>query len=71
MRDFIGFELGVAAGDDQDGIRVLPTDTMNHLPVFMIGGVGDRAGVNDAYIRLFAFECTGVSTRNKRLAQGT
>ena len=67
MCDFIGFELGVAAGNDQDRIRVLSPDTMNHLPVFMIGSIGHGAGVDDADIRLFSFSSTRMTARYQGL----
>jgi hypothetical protein len=66
MCDFIGFELGVASGNDENRVRVLSPDTMNHLPVFMIGSIGHGAGVDDADIRLFAF----LSTRMSACYQG-
>ena len=62
-----GLELGVAAGDDEDGVGVLAPDTVNHLPVLMVGGVGDGAGVDDAYIRLLAALGALMSTRNECL----
>ena len=71
MTDLLRFELGVAAGDDKDGVRVLPADTMNHLPVFMVCGIRHGAGVDDTYIRFFAPSGTRMSALQKGLAERT
>lgn len=71
MRDLAGLELGVAARDNEYGVGVLASDTMNHLPVLMIRRVRDRTGIDDAYIRLFAVLRPLMTTRNKCLSQGT
>ena len=71
MRDLFRFELGIAACDDQYRIGVLSPDTMNHLPVLMVRRVGDRAGVDDAYIRRFTVLRTCMTTGDKRLGERT
>ena len=68
MCDFIGLELCVTACYDKHGIRVLTTDTMNQLPIFMIGSVCHRAGVDDADIRLFTPQSAYIPTLQKRFA---
>ena len=69
--DLVGFELGIAARDDEDGIGMLPPDAVDDLTVLMIGSIGDGAGVDDAYIRMLAFAGTCMPAFQQRLAQGT
>ena len=69
--DLAGFELSVTAGYDEDGMGVLPPDTMNHLPVLMVGSVRHGAGVDDAYIRRFTLFGTGMATGNQGFRQRT
>ena len=71
LRDLPGFELCVAPRHDEDGIRVLPADAMNHLPVLMVGSVRHGAGVDDADIRFFALFGTRVTALNERFAKRT
>ena len=63
MGDFIGLELGITAGNDQDRVRMLTMETMNHLAVLMISGIGNGTGVNDTDIRLLVFFCPLMTTR--------
>jgi hypothetical protein len=71
MRDFIGFELGVASCHDEDGVRMLAPDTVNHLPVLVVGGISDGTGVDDAYIRLLAFAGTHMAALYQKTPQRT
>ena len=48
---------------------VLPPDAVDHLTVLMVGGVGDGAGVDDAYIRFFTFLCPRVTSRDEHFTQ--
>ena len=48
MRDLGGFQLCVASRHYQDGMGILPTDTVNNLSVFVVGSVRHGAGVDDA-----------------------
>ena len=71
LRDLAGFELGVASRHDENRIRVLATDTMNRLSVFMIGSIGHGAGVDDTDVRRFALFGTRMSSRYQGFAQRT
>ena len=62
-----GLELGVAAGDDEDGVGVLAPDTVNHLPVFVIGRIGNGACVNNTYICRFALFSSSMTALQQRL----
>jgi hypothetical protein len=44
---------------------------MDGLPIFVVGSIGDRAGVDDAYICLFAALSTRVPTLQKRFPYRT
>jgi hypothetical protein len=67
MRDFIGLQLGITTRHDQDGIRVLASDTMNHLPIFMISGIGDGASVDDTEVCRFTLFGARMPTLQQRL----
>ena len=71
MRYLVGFELGIAARDNEDGVGVLTSYTMDHLPVLMVGGVCDGAGIDDAYVGGFTGFGTCVTTCDESFSQGT
>ena len=64
-------ELRVATRHDQYRLRVLPPNTMNSLPVFMIRSIGYRTRIDDTYIRLLALFGTSMSALQQCLAQRT
>ena len=66
-----GFELRIAAGDDEDGLRVLSPDAMNDLPIFVIGSIRHGAGVDDAYICFFSLFGPRMTAFQQRFSQGT
>ena len=65
MADLLRFKLGITSRDNKNSIRVLTTNTMNHLSVLMISRIGDRAGVDDAYIGRFTLPSTGMPPLQK------
>ena len=67
---FIGFQLGVAAGDDDVRAGVLAGDAANGLPAFLVGQLGHRAGVDDAKVGLFAVAGTAYAFRFERASYG-
>ena len=57
--DGFRFCLSIAAGNDDHGIRVFADCLAGSLPGLHGGLVGDRAGVDDAEIRLVVFNWQG------------
>ena len=53
MGDLIGFQLRVAACNDNLRIGILTTQTMNGLPVLVVGSIVNRACVDDNNVRFF------------------
>ena len=55
IADLLGLELGVAAGDDDEGVGVAADEAADGLAAFLVGYFGDGAGVDDADVSLLAF----------------
>ena len=54
MRNLFRFQLGVAAGHDDERPRMLFADPADRLAAFLVGKLCHRAGVDNANISLFA-----------------
>ena len=70
MGYMVGLELSIAACHDDDSIRVLSVYAVDSLSVFVVGGVGDGAGVDDAQVGFLTFACFGVSVFKQLASDG-
>ena len=68
--NLVGFELRIAAGHYDKGLRVLPGDATDGLPAFLVGQFGHRAGVDYADVGLFAGSCLANAVSLEGLPDG-
>ncbi len=65
LENFIALELGVAAGDGYDGIGVDALEASDYVPAFLVGVLGDGAGVDDIDAGTFRRRYYGITTGYK------
>ena len=63
MANLLGLQLGIATRHDNNGVGVFAVQLIDCLAVFVVSGIGDRAGIDYAQVGYLAEQSTLMTTR--------